>query len=206
MQSIYLLCFGVGLFLCLLAVVSGSGHLHLGHIHFGHMHVGRHGPAHGLLAAINGFTIPAFLCWFGGTGYLMLKAGVFPAILSLIFSTLSGLGGASLLYGILFKVLVPRERVLHPEDTEMAGVLARVSDQIRPGGTGEILFTQTGARRSAAARSEDGQPIPRDAEVLVLRYERGIAYVRPFDEGDQFGESRHWADPLPNPSQPSLPR
>jgi membrane protein implicated in regulation of membrane protease activity len=95
----------------------------------------------------------------------------------------SGVFGAALLWAILFKVLLPRERVLNSEDTEMTGVLAKVSDSIRSnGGIGEILFLQTGARRCSAARSDDGRTIERGTEVVVIRYERGIAYVRPWAE------------------------
>ncbi len=65
----------------------------------------------------------------------------------------------------------------------MAGVLGHVSDTIRDGdGTGEIIYSQTGARRAAAARSEDGSLIERGTEVIVIRYERGIAYVRRWDD------------------------
>ena len=68
------------------------------------------------------------------------------------------------------------------ESTRMDGVVARVSDSIRAdGGTGEILFSQADARRSAAARSEEGTAIPRGTEVVVLRYSKGIAYVSPLD-------------------------
>jgi hypothetical protein len=181
MESFFLICFGVGLSLSVLAIFAGTGHLHLGHTHFGHIHTGKPSGAHGLASAFNGFTLPAFLCWFGGTGYMMYRSGLWSIALILLFAIISGIAGASLVYALLFKILMPRERVLSREDTEMAGVVARVSDQIRPGGTGEILFSQMGARKSAAARSEDGSPIPRDAEVLVLRYERGIAYVRTWD-------------------------
>jgi hypothetical protein len=63
-------------------------------------------------------------------------------------------------------------------------VLANVSDTIRDGnGIGEIIFSQTGARRAAAARSEDGLAIERGTEVVVIRYERGIAYVRRWNDG-----------------------
>jgi hypothetical protein len=194
METFYLICFGVGLLFSLLAFVSGSGHLHIGHLHLhaahvragharlGHASAAKPGSPGGSPSALNGFTLPAFLCWFGGTGYLMAHAGVLPALAVLFFASVSGLAGASLLYGVIFKLLLPRERVLSREDTEMAGVVARISQQIRPNGIGEILFSQTGARRSSAARSEDGTAIPRGAEVLVLRYERGVAYVRPWDE------------------------
>jgi hypothetical protein len=86
------------------------------------------------------------------------------------------------LYVLLFKLLLPREQVLSPEDTRMDGVVARVSDEIRPGGIGEILFSQTGALRGSAARSENGEAIPRDTEVVVLRYAKGIAYVTPLED------------------------
>ena len=71
---------------------------------------------------------------------------------------------------------------LTAEETEMTGVLARVSSPIREGGTGEIAYSQGGARRAAAARSDAGAAIARDIEVVVLRYERGVAYVRPWSE------------------------
>jgi len=58
-----------------------------------------------------------------------------------------------------------------------------VSDSIRDGGgLGEILFSQTGARRCSAARSEDGRSIERGTEVVVIRYERGVAYVRRWED------------------------
>ncbi|HMH15817.1 MAG TPA: hypothetical protein VK578_22140, partial [Edaphobacter sp.] len=60
---------------------------------------------------------------------------------------------------------------------------AHVSNTIRDSNRiGEIIFSQTGARRAAAARSEDGISIERGTEVVVIRYERGIAYVRRWDD------------------------
>jgi membrane protein implicated in regulation of membrane protease activity len=187
MDTFYLICFGVGLVLSLASVIGGFAHLHIGRLHIGHTaHVhhgaGAHGGSRGL-SAVNGFTVTAFLCWFGGAGYLLHHYSLFIAPLVLLLSIASGVTGAALLWAILFKVLLPRERVLTSEDTEMTGVLAQVSDSIRSnGGIGEILFLQTGARRSSAARSDDGQTIERGTEVVVIRYERGIAYVRPWAE------------------------
>jgi membrane protein implicated in regulation of membrane protease activity len=186
MDSFYLICFGVGLVLSAASVVGGFTHLHLGRLHIGHTthasHTGARGNSHGP-SSINGFTITAFLCWFGGAGYLLHRYSAFVAPLVLLLSLLSGVAGAALLWAVLFKVLLPREHVLTAEDTEMAGVLAQVSDSIRDGGgIGEILFSQTGARRCSAARSEDGRSIERGAEVIVIRYERGVAYVRRWDD------------------------
>jgi hypothetical protein len=40
-----------------------------------------------------------------------------------------------------------------------------------------------GARRSAPARSEDGVAIAKQEEVYVVRYEKGVAWVRRWEEG-----------------------
>jgi hypothetical protein len=193
MDTFYLTCFGVGLVLSVVSVLGGFGHLHLGNLHMGHSPLAHHGTgAHSSgaqgshsrgLSAVNGFTFTAFLCWFGGAGYLLHRYGVFVAPLVLLLSVVSGVFGAALLWAVLFKLLIPRERVLSSEDTEMTGVLAKVSNSIRSnGGIGEILFLQTGARRCSAARSDDGRTIERGTEVVVIRYERGVAYVRPWAE------------------------
>ena len=68
----------------------------------------------------------------------------------------------------LVKVLLPHERALLPEDTEMRGVLARVIADVEPGRLGEVLFTLNGTRRSAAARSESGPRASGRADAASL--------------------------------------
>ena len=179
MNTFYLVCFTLGFVLSILAAFTGLGRLHFGHIHI-HAHARVHNG--GSLSAVNGFTLPAFLCWFGGAGYLLYNYSPLVMPLVLVVSVVSGLAGAGMLYAFLFKLLLPRERILSPEDTRMDGVVARVSDEIRAGGIGEILFSQTGALRGSAARSESGEAIPRGTEVVVLRYAKGVAYVSPLED------------------------
>jgi hypothetical protein len=93
---------------------------------------------------------------------------------------LSGLGAASVAFWFLAKVLMAHEAPLDPADYDMVGVLGRLSISIRPGGTGELIYSQEGTRRVAGARSEDSVAIPRGTEVMVTRYEKGIAYVKPW--------------------------
>jgi len=45
-----------------------------------------------------------------------------------------------------------------------------------------MSFSQAGVRRSSAARSEDGTPLERGVDVIVTRYDKGIAYVRRWDD------------------------
>jgi hypothetical protein len=202
MNIVYLVCFVLGLVLSLFAAFSGLGRLHIGHLHFGHAHVHTHAHTNGSsqVSALNGFTLPAFLCWFGGAGYLLHNYSPFITSVVLLLATLSGLIGAGVLYLVLFKFLMSHERVLSPDDTRMEGVLGLVSGEIRAnGGTGEILFSQTGARRHSAARSETGALIPHGTEVVVLRYARGIAYVSPLNE--LVAETSISPTTAPNPSQ-----
>ena len=92
-----------------------------------------------------------------------------------------GLGGAAIIFWFLWK-LNKHEQPLDPADYDMIGVLGKVASPIRPGGTGELIYSRAGSRRCAAARSEDGTEIPRDSEVVVTRFEKGIVYVRRWDE------------------------
>jgi membrane protein implicated in regulation of membrane protease activity len=185
--NIYLVCFLVGFILSLLSVLAGSLHLHLPHLdlHHGapHVHVSHaHGGGQSGVSLINFGTIAAFLAWFGGTGYLLTEYSALRFLIALAASVGSGLIGAALVFWFLAKVLVARERPLDPADYRMIGVLGRVSSLIRPAGTGEMIFSQEGTRRCAAVRSEDGTAIPKNTEVVVTRYERGIAYVRRWEE------------------------
>jgi hypothetical protein len=101
---------------------------------------------------------------------------------SLGISTVSGIGASAVVFWFLAKVLMAREAPLDPADYDMVGVLGTLSLPIRAGGTGELIYSQEGTRRVAGARSEDGAAIPKGIEVVVTRYEKGIAYVRPWDE------------------------
>ena len=183
MESFFIICFATGLVLSLLSLMSGFGHLHIGHLHIGDHHVGHGHGAHNGISSVNAFTVLAFVTWFGGAGYLLMRTAFFSEQIVVLLASLAGFAGAGLLWMALFKVLLPHERVMDAADTQMAGVVARVSNGIRGAdGIGEIIFSQTGARRASAARSDDGRAIERGTEVIVIRYERGVAYVRRWDE------------------------
>lgn len=186
----YLLCFAFGFIWAIASLAAGSlrihGHTHSGLHHHGADHAiqrGSRGPRATSNAAwdlLNVHSITIFLAWFGGCGYLMSRHSGLAAFAIVFASALVGLAASSAVVLVL-RFLAARERVLDPLDYEMTGVLGRVSSPIRQGGTGEIFFVRDGARTSACARSDNGQPIGRGIEVIVTRYERGIAYVRTWD-------------------------
>ncbi len=123
-----------------------------------------------------------FLCWFGAAGYLLTRYGSFVAGVVLVLAGVCGVAGGAIIFLFLAKVLLPHEHELTADETEVVGAVGHVSSAIRPTGTGEIVYEQLGALRSAPARSEDGVSIPKQEEVFVVRYEKGIAYVRRWEE------------------------
>lgn len=203
MNDIYLICFIVGLLLSLISFLFGTLHLH-GHVpHVGHgPHLGHAGGGHGVhvgngseLPLFNFGTITAFLAWFGGVGYLLTRHTHLYAVTGIVLSLLAGTVGAALVFLFVAKVLMKHERNLDPADYSMVGVLGSLISPIREGGTGEMVYSQEGTRRVAGARSDAGTPIARGTEVVVTRYEKGIAYVRPWEEFSA-GQDSERTDPL----------
>jgi len=195
-ETFYMICFLLGLMLSAVSLLGGMGHFG-GHVHVPHVGHAPHIP-HGApgvshpgsvggraIASVpwwNAFSLMIFLCWFGAAGYLLTRYGSLVALLVLVLAAVCGLIGGAIVFLFLTRVLMPHERELTADETEVVGAVGRVSLPIRAGGTGEIVYEQLGARRSAPARAEDGGAMPREEEVFVVRYDRGIAYVRRWED------------------------
>ena len=166
-----------------------------GHTSVAHGPAGSHSPvanqeARGSnVSPFNPPSLAAFLAWFGGTGYLLTRFSSVWVGLGLLLSVASGIVGGGIIFLFLSRVLISDEENMDPADYEMVGVLGRLCVPIREGGTGEILYSQAGTRRVCGARSEDGSAIAKGTEVVVTRYEKGIAYVRLWSEMSGESES-----------------
>ncbi len=187
-SDFYLFCFLVGFGLSVLALLAGTAHLHLPHLHLEHgLHVPHSaqsgcGPRGAGLSWFNFGTIAAFLAWFGGTGYLLEHYYDVWFVLALGVAMLSGIGAASVVFWFLAKVLMAREAGARPgrlRNGRRAGQVEHPHPRRRHRRVG--LFAGRYAARSGA-RSEDGAAIPKGVEVMVTRYEKGIAYVRPWQD------------------------
>ena len=201
-SDFYLLCFLVGFSLSVLSFLAGAIHIHLpfrlhlpfhgGH-HTGGLHSGGHAHgassakgasthAHGHFSWFNASTMLAFLAWFGGTGYILTKYSNLVAVASLGLATLAGLVSGSIVFKFMVKLMHSNETQLNEADYRVEGSLCTVTMPIRANGIGEVVFLIGGVRRSAGARTDDGKPIEKGAEVVIERHENGIAYVRRWDE------------------------
>ena len=203
-SDFYLFCFIVGFALSLLSFVAGAVHLHvpfgahtplhgghhgggLGHVihssHGGHTATGT--PAHGSevhLPWLNASTAMAFLAWFGGTGYILTRASHLMAAVSLGLAVLSGLAAGWLVFKFMARLTQGTESQLNEADYRVEGSVGTISIPIRKEGTGEVIFSLGGVRRSFGARCDNGAAIEKGTEVVIERYDKGIAYVRRWDE------------------------
>lgn len=183
MAVFFLALFVIGFALTVISLVLGVGGHSFGHdVHLGHAGDTAHA-GHGDQAALVNFgTITAFMTWFGGIGYLLTVYSTIVAAATIAIAAVCGLGGAAIVVVFMRKVLLRDQIPMRASDYHLPGTLGRVTVTVPAGGTGEIVYTQAGARKTAAARAETGAAIERGAEVVVLRYERGVAHVRPWDE------------------------
>ncbi len=188
MESLFLVCFLVGLCMTVLSLLLGMGHLggiHLGHGGAAHA-IGHDGASHSGSTTdtptvssgfLNFTTVMTFVTWFGGVGYLISHYTVLGGVASLIVATVSGLGGGSIVALFITRVLERGQTEVYEADYRMPGTAAHVTSTIYPGYAGEITYALAGSTQTSAARSVAGEEIPRGTEVVVLKYERGVAYV-----------------------------
>ena len=180
----YLVCFIVGFALSAISMLGGFLHipgLHHAH-HHGHVRMTHRGGTSGQVSPINFSTITIFLTWFGAVGYLLTRFSSVWLWLTFGLALSAGIVGAAIVFLFFVKVLLAHDKALDPADYEMVGVFGHLTAGIREGGTGEMSFSQNGIRRSTAARSDDGTAIAKGIEVVVTKYDKGIAYVRPWDD------------------------
>ena len=193
-SDFYLLCFVIGFSLSVLSFLAGTVHIHLpfkAHLPF-------HGASHGGVSAshggiakshsaghvpwFNASTVMAFLAWFGGIGYILSAHSRFVGVIALGFAITGGPSASWAVFKFMVKLMNAESSHLKDEDYRHEGLVCTVTMPVRENGTGEIIFMQNGVRRSAGARSCNGKPLEKGAEVVIERYENGVAYVNRWEE------------------------
>ncbi len=135
-----------------------------------------------LAGYLNLYAILTFLFWFGFIGYILHNLTNVGSLVAFFGALLVGVVGAVLINIAMSRLMGKDDGELSAESSEMIGTIATVSMPIRAGGIGEVIYTKgVGGRKSIGARSIDGLEIPRDAEVVIVGYEKGIAQVQTWD-------------------------
>jgi membrane protein implicated in regulation of membrane protease activity len=186
METVFLACFVFGALFTVASIVlgfagHGAAHLTHGH-HFAHdgVHHG-HGDAGDRFPLLNASSVVGALTWFGAAGFVLQTLGDMALPIVIVGALLAGAVGWYLVARFLAFVL-KGEREMDPDDYRLEGTVGQVTVSIPQGGTGEIVFSKAGARRSEAARGLGGAAIPRGSEVVITRYADGFATVQPWGE------------------------
>lgn len=183
--------------------VHGSTHVgqigHVGHGSVGHtpnlVH-GQHSITTGSLAKTQSATqqgfslssyanptsIALFALGFGFFGYIFHDTAGFVLPLTIVLAFVVGLIIAAILLAILGRVFGDSEGETIQDVSDRTGLLGKVSTTIQEHGIGEVLYISPGGmRKSVPARSVDGRRLERDAEVVIVNYQRGVAEVDTWD-------------------------
>jgi membrane protein implicated in regulation of membrane protease activity len=202
METFFLACFAFGVLFTLASLALGVvGGLHFGHgaVHIGHAgdHAGHLGQAHAhvggqdahvssgkgesSLPLLNASSVVGALTWFGAAGYVLLRLADWSLLGVIIGALAAGAVGWYLIARFLGLVLKGQVE-MDPEDYRLEGTVGQITVPIPAGGTGEVVFTKVGLRRSEAARAVGGTAIPRGSEVVITSYANGFATVQPWGE------------------------
>lgn len=169
--TIYLICFGVGLFFAVVSAFFAEFAGHDAQIHGGHAHI-EAGGGHDMpgFAALSPTTIATFITAFGGLGLIFSSIGwTRSAWLSVPLSVVGGLGIAALVFLLFRKIFASTQSSSEGRVRELFGRSATVITPIAAGGIGEIAYEQGGTRYTAPARELDSGEIPAGATVRIVR-------------------------------------
>ena len=211
LSLVFIACFLFGLLFLVATTLMGSlghgthtvhaihGGTHVGHISAGHSThvVSTHSTAvRGPLAKTHSATlgkfsvstyanptsVALFALGFGFFGYIFHNAVGFILPLTVVLAVVGGLVIAALLLALLGRVFGDSEGETIQDVSDRTGLLGKVSTTIQERGIGEVLYVSPGGmRKSVPARSTDGRRLERDAEVVIVNYQRGVAEVDTWD-------------------------
>ena len=211
LSLVFIACFLFGLLFLVAATLLGSfGHgtqaahgvhsgTHVGHVSAGHHTHLAHTPhsagkgslaktssgaqsRFSMVAYANPTAIALFALGFGFFGYIFHDTAGFMLPLTIILAVGGGLIIAALLLALLSRVFGDSEGETIQDVSDRTGLLGKVSTTIQEHGIGEVLYVSPGGmRKSVPARSVDGRRLERDAEVVIVHYQQGVAEVDTWD-------------------------
>ncbi len=180
-QSIYLICFGVGFVFAILSAFMADlfgGHdahvdLHPGHAEAGFGHHDMPG-----FSPLSPTTIASFITAFGGLGLIFSNIDATSSVW--ISAPLAALGGLFIAAGVFLlfsKIFHATQSSSEGRVAELFGHSATVITPIAPGGVGEIAYVQGGTRYTASARTDEDRTVASGEKVRIVRIVGSQFYI-----------------------------
>lgn len=147
-----------------------------------------HGMDHGADAngpnfhLFNVSSILAFITWFSGVAYIVRNGFGWFAGIAIVIGLVFGVAGAWAISWFLYSFLRKNSPEMNPADWDQVGQIGHVASTIFDNGVGEVVYERHGSRHAIPARTKDGLGIERDAEVVILDIQKGVAIVQRWTE------------------------
>ncbi|AFM41121.1 hypothetical protein Desaci_2158 [Desulfosporosinus acidiphilus SJ4] len=207
LEGIYIICLTVGFILSVLGIAFGGhgGHMsHVGHAQFGDSHSMGH-LTHANMQSTNNsnianegasvYTAPilniqaifAFLLGFGAGGLVGFQ--VFNRLLlTLPLAIVGGIAFWWVVRAVITVMLRNQTAYLDIKDNDVVGITGLVITKISQDSMGEIMYLLQGTDRIIRAKAFDGGQINKGESVVIVKVERGVAYVT---SADSFGRQKN---------------
>jgi len=129
--------------------------------------------------------IAAFAVGFGAAGYPLVSRTRLPSWAILLIAIGSGALAISGMITLLARWALRGAGQLSVESDEIQGQLAVVTQEIVPGGAGEIAYEHLGRGLRIPARALSERTLSVGAEVVIDRIENGIGFVEEWSVVEQ---------------------
>lgn len=163
LSIIFFVCFGVGVGFVVISFLIGE---------IGGGADGFEGGASFMKPSI----IACFLMVFGGVGLIAETRTIY--IMAIGISALCAFAVTFLLYRFVITPLYKAQNTSIVEKQSLIGQGAIVTEHIPQGKFGKITFSVSGSRRSAPAKSDDGNEISRGQAVEIVYIDKNTYFVR----------------------------
>ncbi|GHU75263.1 hypothetical protein FACS1894188_05730 [Clostridia bacterium] len=178
-ETVFQVCFGVGLGYGILSVLLGViGDIsHFGHIDGADIHADGHFDG-AFISPFKPVIIAAFLLSFGGAGLLGLSLGYLGLYLCVSLAFIVGLVISYVCYRFVYLPLIHAQNTSSPEQQSLIGQPARVTESILQGMYGQITYVVNGNTFNSPAKTEDGAAIARGETVTIVSIVANTYYVK----------------------------
>lgn len=169
MQTIFIVCFGVGVGYAALSFLLGEV---IGLFDFdSDFDLTGDG-----ISPLKPSVVAAFLTVFGGAGFLLIRRTDLLTAVSV--ASLLALAVSYLMYRYIIVPLHRAQNTSAVEKQSLIGHQATVTELIPQGRFGKITYYVNGNTYSAPAKAEDGNEITRSSAVEIVSIDRNTYYVR----------------------------
>lgn len=129
--------------------------------------------------------LAALMVSFGAVGYLLVRNSGLSALTTGFVSGGSGVAGWIGMSLLMAKWALRVAPSAHDEAEEFQGHLALVVDAISSSSVGSIRYERNGEQHLAPARGLEEQDLPVGAEVVIDRFDEGVAVVEDWASVEQ---------------------